>query len=337
MSEILVKVTRGNQIESIHRGHIVIANAKGDILHQLGDPDFTICLRSCTKPLQALPIITTGAADKFSLTPAELAVMSGSLNGQDFQVSAIKSILNKIGLDEHSLQCGVHRPSHRKTAKRLEEEGKKPSPLHNNCAGKHSAMLTLCVYHEWPLDNYISKEHPVQQLILQTVSSMTEVPIEEIGIGIDGCGVPVYFLPLKNLAGSYAKLTSSSDQSIHRLMEAIFFHPEMIAGDERICTDIMRTLGKKVFAKTGAEGGYAMSIMEKGWGIAIKIEDGNNRAVNPVIIETLKQLAILTRKEEDKLYTYHHSVIKNHRKETVGSVEAHFSLINHPISENCKK
>ena len=326
MSEILVKVTRGNQIESIHRGHIVVANAEGEIIYHLGDPDFKICMRSCAKPIQALPVITTGAADRFSLTPAELAAMSGSLNGQDFQVNAIKSILSKIGLDERSLQCGVHRPSHRPTAKKLQEEGKKPSPLHNNCAGKHSAMLTLCIHHGWPLNNYTSKEHPVQQLILKTVSSMTDVPVEEIGIGIDGCGVPVFFLPLKNLARSYARLTSTSDQATQQLMDAILSHPEMIAGDERICTDIMRLLGKKVFAKTGAEGGYAMSLMEKGWGIAIKIEDGNNRAMNPVVIDSLKQLKIVTEKEVDKLKTYHHPAIKNHRKEIVGSIETQFTL-----------
>ena len=112
------------------------------------------------------------------------------------------------------------------------------------------------------------------------------------------------------------------------MIEAILSCPEMIAGDGRVCTDIMRALGKKVFAKTGAEGGYAMSLMEKGWGVAIKIEDGNNRAMQPVIIETLKQLEILTRKEEDKLQPYHHPVIKNHRKEIVGSIEAQFSLTN---------
>jgi len=328
MSEILVEVTRGNHIESIHRGHIVVIDSKGDILYLIGDPDFKICLRSCAKPLQVLPVISTGAADKFSFTPEELAIMSGSLNGQDFQVKTIKSILNKIGLDEHFLQCGVHRPSHRATAKKLQEEGKKPSVLHNNCAGKHIAMLTLCVHHRWPLNNYMVKEHPVQQLILKTVSSMTEVPVKEIEIGVDGCGVPVFFLPLKNLARSYAQLTSASDQAIHRLMEAILSHPEMIAGDERICTDIMRVLDRKVFAKTGAEGGYAMSLMREGWGVAIKIEDGNNRAMQPVIIEILKQLKVLNIEEEDKLQSYHHPVIKNHRGEIVGSIKARFSLTN---------
>ena len=328
MSEILVKVTRGNQIESIHRGHIVVANAEGETLYHLGDPDFKICMRSCAKPIQALPVITTGAADRFSLTPAELAATSGSLNGQDFQVNAIKSILSKIGLDERSLQCGVHRPSHRPTAKKLEEEGKKPSPLHNNCAGKHSAMLTLCIHHGWPLNNYTSKEHPVQQLILKTVSSMTNTPVEEIGIGIDGCGVPVFFLPLKNLARSYARLTSTSDQATRQLMDAILSHPEMIAGDERVCTDIMRVLGNKVFAKTGAEGGYAMSLMEKGWGVAIKIEDGNMRALYPVIVETLRQLRVLSGEDEKSLGAYHHPLIVNHRKEVVGGINAQFDLIH---------
>jgi L-asparaginase II len=328
MSEVLVYVTRGDQIESIHRGHIIVADSHGKIVYHLGDPDHTICLRSCGKPLQALPVITTGAADVFHISPAELAVMSGSLSGQDFHVKAITSILDKIGLDEHALHCGIHRPSHRQTARKLQQDGEQPSSLHNNCAGKHVAMLTLCVYHGWPLENYISPEHPVQQLIVDTVSSLTEVPVEQIGIGIDGCGVPVFFLPLAHLVRSYAKLTDFSDQAISRLMEAALSNPEMIAGDERICTDIMRISGKKIFAKTGAEGGYAMSLMEKGWGVGIKIEDGNNRALYPVIVETLRQLQVLSREDEKSLEAYHHPLIVNHRKEIVGSINAEFNLIH---------
>jgi L-asparaginase II len=328
MSEVLVHVTRGNQIESIHRGHIIVADSHGTIVYHVGDPDYNICLRSCGKPLQALPVITTGAVDAFHISPAELAVMSGSLSGQDFHVKAITSILDKIGLDGHFLQCGIHRPSHRPTAKKLQESGNKASPLHNNCAGKHVAMLTLCVYHGWPCDNYTAREHPVQHLILNTVSSLTEVPVDHIGIGIDGCGVPVFFLPLARLARSYAKLTDFSDRAIRRLMEAVLSYPEMVAGDERICTDIMRTSGEKIFAKTGAEGGYAMSLMGEGWGVAIKIEDGNKRALYPVIIETLKQLNALTREAEERLKAYHHPLITNHRQEVVGSINAQFNLIH---------
>ena len=327
MTDVLVEVTRGNQVESIHRGHIVVADSRGTILFRVGNPQSVICFRSCGKPLQALPIITSGAADRFHLTPAELAVMSGSLSGQDFHVTTIKSILDKIGLAAGFLDCGIHRPSHRQTARKMQQEGGKPTPLHNNCAGKHVAMLTLCVYHGWPLENYISPDHPVQQLILDTVSSLTEVPVEQIGIGIDGCGVPVFFLPLVRLAQAYAKLTSREDGAISRLMEAALSNPEMIAGNERICTDIMLTLGKKVFAKTGAEGGYAMSLMEKGLGVGIKIEDGNNRALNPVVVEVLRQLEVLSREDEKSIETYHHPLIANHRKEVVGAINAQFRLL----------
>jgi len=328
MSEVLVHVTRGNQIESVHRGHIVVADTHGTPVYHLGDPGHTICLRSCGKPLQALPVITSGAADAFHISSAELAVMSGSLSGQGFHVKAIRSVLDKIGLDAGFLDCGVHRPSHRQTAWELQRDGEKPSPLHNNCAGKHVAMLTLCVYHGWPLENYISPEHPVQQLILDTVSFLTEVSVGKIGIGIDGCGVPVFFLPLVSLARAYAKLTSRADPAICKLVEAVLSYPEMIAGDERICTDIMRIAGKKVFAKTGAEGGYAMSLMEKGWGVGIKIEDGNNRALYPVIVETLRQLQVLSGEDEKSLGAYHHPLIVNHRKEIVGGIIAQFNLIH---------
>lgn len=328
MSAVLVHVTRGNHLESIHRGHIAVVDSRGTVVHHVGNPVQTVCLRSCGKPLQALPVITTGAADAFHILPAELAVMSGSLSGQEFHVKAIASILKKIGLDEHALNCGIHRPSHRPTAKRLEESGCRASPLHNNCAGKHAAMLTLCVHHGWPCENYTAQEHPVQRLILSTVSSLTEVPPEQIGTGIDGCGVPVFFLPLAHLARSYARLTDFSDPAIRRLMEAVLSHPEMIAGDERVCTDIMRACGKRIFAKTGAEGGYAMSLMEEGLGVAIKIEDGSQRALYPVLVETLKQLNVLSREAEETLEAYHHPRIKNHRKEIVGSIDTHFTLIN---------
>ena len=333
MSEILVRVMRGSHVENLHRGHIVVANTKGKILYKVGDPDFLFCLRSCAKPLQALPIIETGAADRFNFTEAELAAFCGSLNGQDFHVKTVEGILAKIGLDESHLRCGIHQPSHRGTAKKLSSEGRLPLPLHNNCAGKHAAMLTLCVFNSWPTENYCSIDHPVQQMILDKVSQMTEVSKGDIGVGIDGCGVPVFFLPLKQLALSYAKLTETlpsgeetKESPLARMMRAALKHPEMIAGDERICTDIMRNLHKRVFAKTGADGGYAMSIMDKGLGIGIKVEDGNVRALHAVVIETLNQLGLLREKERRNLAKYRRPVILNYRREEVGMVEPVFRL-----------
>ena len=326
MPEPLVEVTRGELIESVHGGHIVVADESGAILYHLGDPLFNLCLRSCAKPLQALPLIATGAADRYHLTPPELAVMCGSLNGQDFQVAAILSILDKIGAGEGHLKCGIHQPSHRHTAQKLKDAGMVATPLHNNCAGKHAAMLALCAHHGWSFDDYIGLKHPVQSLIRDTIASLSGVPARQIGTGIDGCGVPVFFLPLANLARAYARLTSTSDPAISRLMDAALSHPEMIAGDERVCTDVMRALGKKVFAKTGAEGGYALSLMEKGWGVAIKIEDGSGRALSPAVVETLSQLGIAGGDELKRLQPYHRTPLYNHRKEVVGEVKACFHL-----------
>jgi L-asparaginase II len=263
--------------------------------------------------------------------------MCGSLNGQDYQVRAVSSILGKVGLSEDHLQCGLHPPSHRPTARLLEEEGKKPRLIHNNCAGKHAAMLALCQFFGWPPENYHQPDHPVQQLILRKISAMTEIPETEIKIGIDGCGVPVFAGPLKNLAWAYAKLAaspararpslSSPDGSLPRLMGAAIAHPEMIAGDQRICTDIMRAAPGKVFAKVGAEGSYGLSLMGQGIGIGIKIEDGSNRGLHPVVVEVLRQMRILDERALAALKSYGPiTSIRNHRKDLVGEIAADFRL-----------
>ena len=337
MSAILVKVIRGGHEESLHRGSIAVVDRQGKLLDSVGDPNFSVCMRSCAKPLQVLPLLESGAADRFGFTAAEIACMCGSLNGQDYQVQAVSSILAKIGLSEDHLQCGLHAPSHRPTARLLEEEGKKPRVIHNNCAGKHAAMLALCVFFGWPPENYFRPDHPVQQLILGKISAMTEVPQEEVKIGIDGCGVPVFAVPLKNLAWAYAKLAvspdavpgnpSPSETAIHRLMKAALDHPEMIAGDQRICTDIMRALPGKIFAKTGAEGSYGLSFMGQGVGIAVKIEDGSNRGLHPTVIEVLRQMNCLDEKALAALKSYGPAVpVRNHRKDLVGEITADFKL-----------
>jgi L-asparaginase II len=337
MSEILVKATRGGYTESLHRGSIAVVDNRGILIDSVGDPEGSTFLRSCAKPLQALPILESSAADQFGFTPPEIACMCGSLNGQDYQVEAVSSILRKIGLSEDYLQCGVHAPSHRPTAKKLEEEGKKPRPIHNNCAGKHAAMLALCMFYGWPTETYPKIENPVQQLILEKISRMTETPKGEVKIGIDGCGVPVFAVPLKNLAWAYAKLAVRPDpermaakdpeRGLHCLMQAALSHPEMIAGDERICTDVMRAAQGRVFAKTGAEGSYGLSLIGQGIGIGIKIEDGSPRALNPVVIEVLRQYGILDSDGLQRLRAYGpKSPILNHRKERVGEIETVFQL-----------
>lgn len=335
MPPLLVEVTRGDRVESCHYGHIAVVDHQGRLQAKLGDPDLWVCLRSMAKPIQTLPVITTGAAQAFGFGPAELALFSGSLNGQDFQVALVEKVLSRLGLTAAHLQCGVHAPSHRPTAQTLAKAGQSPGTVHNNCAGKHAAMLALCVHHGWPVAEYLDPQHPVQQLILQTIAQMTEVPADQITVAIDGCGAPVFYVPLSRIALAYAKMAAAAQgslpsgpvtEALATLTQACLEHPRLIAGDGRLCTDLMQALPGQVFAKTGAEGGYALALVSAGLSAAIKVSDGHARGLNPIVVETLAQLQLLTPAAADALSGYHRPAIKNHRKEVVGQVRPAFIL-----------
>ncbi len=335
MPELLVEVTRGDRVESSHYGHIAVSDPQGNLVARAGDPETWVCLRSMAKPIQALPVITTGAARAFGFGDAELALFSGSLNGQDFQVELVAKVLARLGLSAENLHCGVHAPSHRPTAQALAKAGQSPTTLHNNCAGKHASMLALCVHHGWPVDDYLNTRHPVQQLIVQMIAQVTEVAADEITVAIDGCGAPVFYVPLAKVALAYAKFAAAAQGSqpagnltdaMATLARACLANPRLIAGDGRLCTDIMQALPGRVVAKTGAEGGYALALVDRGLGAAIKISDGHARGLNPTAIETLAQLAVLTADAAAALGGYHRPVIKNHRQEIVGEVRPVFSL-----------
>lgn len=324
---ILVEVTRGPAVESRHRGQIAVMDVRGNLVKQVGDPEALVCMRSLAKPFQALALLTTGAAAAFGFGPEELALFSGSLSGQDFQVELVTRALEKLGLTPEVLQCGVHAPLHRPSAQALTKAGAKPTPLHNTCAGKHTAMLALCVHHKWPLENYLAVDHPVQHLILGTVGRMVGLPREAIKVAIDGCGAPVFYVPLKNIALGYARLAGSQPGSPGgRLMEAILAHPRHIAGDGRLDTELMQALPEKIFAKAGSEGGYAFCLKDGALGVALKIEDGGFRAVNPAVVAILEQLGALTPAAREALAAYAQPRILNHRKEEVGRIQPAFSL-----------
>ncbi len=329
MDNIVVEITRGNIGENFHRAHICILNKDRKIIKKIGDTNFLTFLRSCAKPIQVIPVLTSGAKEKFNLTEKEITIMAGSLNGQDFQVEILKGILNKIGIDESYLQCGIHPPSHKPTRKTLKEY----TVLHNNCAGKHIAMLTLCKFFNYPIEDYYKLEHPVQQLILEEISYFTEIDKKNIKIGIDGCGVPVFAVPLYNFALSYLKLAYPEIISDEKRKEAVKYlminstkYPELIAGDERICTELMRITGNKLFAKVGADGTYGISIFKEKISIAIKIESGNMKVLNIVVLEVLKQLGIISENDLSKLSKFYKIPVLNHRKEIIGEYKPVFKL-----------
>ncbi|MBI4795967.1 MAG: asparaginase [Deltaproteobacteria bacterium] len=324
---VLVEVTRGPAVESRHRGQIAVMDPKGALVKQVGDPEALVCMRSLAKPFQALALMFTGAAEAFGFGPEELALFSGSLSGQDFQADLVTRALARLGLPPDVLQCGVHPPLHRPSAQALSKAGAKPTPLHNTCAGKHTAMLALCVHHKWPIENYLAVDHPVQHLILGTVGRMVGLPREDIKVAIDGCGAPVFYVPLKNIALGYARLAAAQPGSPGGdLLAAILDHPRHIAGDGRLDTDVMLALPGMVFAKSGAEGGYALAVAERGLGVALKIEDGAARALNPTVVAVLEQLGVLTPTAREALASYAQPPILNHRKEEVGRIRPVFSL-----------
>ncbi|MGQ9689657.1 MAG: asparaginase [Desulfobaccales bacterium] len=325
---ILVEVTRGSEVESRHRGEIAVVNGAGRRRAGVGEGEALVCMRSLAKPFQALPLITTGAASAFGFGGEELALMSGSLSGQDFQVALVEKILARLELNPKVLQCGSHPPLHRPTAKTLAQAGEKPTPLHHTCAGKHACMLALCVYHFWPLEDYLNPEHPVQQLILKTVADMVGLAPGDIPVAVDGCGAPVFYAPLANIAQGFARLAvAPPDSPEGRIMAACLRHPRHIAGDGRLETEIMLALPGRVFAKTGAEGGFALALAQEGLGVALKVEDGSSRALGPAIIEIMDQLGLLFPEAREALAPLWRPAIYNHRRQEVGCLRPAFSLL----------
>jgi L-asparaginase II len=331
-STSLVNVFRGNLIESSHRGHVAVVDKKGQLLYYAGNPDEIVFARSSMKPLQTIPVVETGAAGHYEFCDADLSLCCASHNGENMHTNRVLTILDRAGMEEGCLKCGTHPPRWQDTYEELIRNGKEITPQYNNCSGKHTGMLVTAKHMNEPINNYYELDHPVQQRILAVVSEMTEYPKEKIEIGIDGCGVPVHGVPLENLALGYAKLSKCDDlpetrrHAIKQITKAMINAPEMVAGTERFCSDFMRVGKGRFIGKVGAEGVYCIGDLETGLGIAIKIEDGNSRAVYPAAVEVLKKLQLITELQIEELMEHYRPKLRNARNEVVGTLAADFKL-----------
>jgi L-asparaginase II len=321
MSIEIVHVLRGGKVESIHRGDIVIVDSKGNILFEYGNPFKRTFWRSAAKPFQAMPLIAAGGIEEFDLSSKELAMICSSHNGEEKHVEVVKGILKKLGKNISDLNCGVAKPMH---LGRCEEMLKKSTSFtqgNNACSGKHSGMLALGVLKNYNLENYISLEHPIQQEMLKSISEITELDIDEIDIAIDGCGVPVFGLPIINMALAYAKLADKNASDIlKKISSAMCNNPYYVAGTDRLDTIIMEETKGKILAKLGAESVYCMSIIDKGIGIAMKTEDGSYRGLDAVIPALLLKHSYITENEYESIIKRVKIEIKNHREEIVGKL-----------------
>ncbi|MCH7680674.1 asparaginase [candidate division KSB1 bacterium] len=327
MPEIVAEVIRNERVESRHRGYIAVATTNGSLLASLGEVQFRTYIRSAAKPFQIMPLLTSGAVEHFQFTDKELAVIMASHNSESFHLETVKSILKKISLTVEHLKCGSHLPLHKPTAKELLIQKERLTALHNNCSGKHSGMLALAVYKKWPLATYLNQEHPVQVEIKETISRFSEVPADEIHVGVDGCSAPVFFLPVKKMALMYAKLTEGNIEPGERVFNLMSANPEMIAGSDRFDTDLMEALAGRAVSKVGAEGVRCLGIRGSApIGIAIKIDDGSGRASAAVMLEVLAQLDLISQAELDKLSKYRKPVFKNHAGIETGFINVNFKL-----------
>jgi len=340
LAEPLVEVKRGSITESRHRGHIVVVDPEGNIIASLGAPENVTYLRSSAKPLQAIPLLTTGAAERFDFTDREVALACGSHNGEPIHTELAASMLRKIGLGPEALRCGAHEPYSTEAALELRARGEQPSALHNNCSGKHAGMLAVAVHLGASTDNYESPENPVQKAIVDIVSQFSGVAVTDMAIGVDGCAVPAFGITVKAMALAYARLIAplasfdkKTRDACERIVRVMSANPELIGGtSDRLDTELMRAAPRRLVSKVGAEGVYTAGVQPseewpQGLGIAIKIEDGDDKRARPtVVIESLRQLGVLRDESLEAVARYAFFPVKNRRDDVVGEVSASFDL-----------
>lgn len=329
MSTVLAEVQRGTVVECRHRGAIVVADVTGRVVASAGDPGLMTYFRSAAKPFQALPIVTSGAADHFAFTNEELAVCAASHNGEAAHKLVIGGLLAKLGLDETALRCGVVPPIDRETAARVGAGLLAPTQLHCDCSGKHSGMLAVCQQMGWPLETYKEPDHPLQRQIRHILGEYFGVPGEELTTATDGCGVPTFYASVAMLARAWATLVTPPDEyreASRRILDAMAAAPYMVAGRSRICTDLMNLTAPAIVVKSGAEGVFCMALRERGLGVAIKVEDGNGRAFPVIVASLLTQLDLWDDATRDQFLAIQSPRIINHTGTLVGELRAVFEL-----------
>jgi L-asparaginase II len=335
-----VEVTRGGITESRHRGHIVAVEPDGTIAAFLGAPETVTYLRSSAKPHQAMPLLASGAADRYGFNEREIALACASHSGEPIHTEVAAAMLNKIGLGPEALKCGVHEPFSPEVARQLRERGEAPNVLQNNCSGKHAGMLALALHLGAPTETYDEPTNPVQLAIGKTVARFSGIAIEDIAVGTDGCGVPVFGITVKAMALMYARLVSTpadydeqTKKACSRIVSAMTTYPELIGGTaDRLDTEIMRAAPGRLVSKVGAEGVYTVGVLPcadwpRGLGLALKIEDGDDHRARPtVVIESLRQLGILKNESLEAVARYAFFPVRNRRGEVVGEVTPEFKL-----------
>ena len=335
MNPILVEVFRGNAVESAHRGALAVVDADGALVLAIGDVERPIFPRSAVKVLQALALVESGAADRLGLDDEELALACASHGGEPMHTQVAARMLDKAGLDATALECGAHWPYHEESARALAAEHRSPTALNNNCSGKHAGFLCLaCALHTGPnlrqyVEGYVKPEHPVMRAVTAALQATTDFDLESAPRGTDGCSIPTFGIPLRNLARALARigtgvgLRPGHAQAARRLRQAVARAPLMISTTGRFDARVMQRLGERVFCKVGAEGVYCAALPERGLGVAIKIDDGNNARGSEVVMAAAIE-ALVTLNDDDAAFmrAFSDAPLRNWNRLEVGALRA---------------
>jgi L-asparaginase II len=299
---VLAEVTRGNVVESVHRGAVVAVDTEGSLVAWAGNVDHVAYFRSAAKPFQAIPVVESGAAEAFGFTERELALSCSSHDSTPDHQRGVARMLEKIGLHEEDLRCGISPIADEQEQARSVLGLVWPSQLQCECSGEHAGMLAACKQLGYPLDTYVERDHPLQRRIVEIVATVLDMDEDELILGTDGCSIPTFAASIRRFAFAYATLACPQQspikndaglvEAIDRMREAMVAYPVMIGNEGVLDTEIMQATGGRIVAKLGAEGLLCLAVPERGWGIAIASDDGMPRGLGPAAISTLEQLEL---------------------------------------------
>ena len=317
----IAEVTRGGLVESRHSGAYAVVASDGRVAASAGDISQAVYPRSAIKAFQCLPVIESGTADHFGFSDEEVALACASHNGEAEHVRVARSMLKKAGNAENLYECGAHWPMEINAQHRAVRESSDPLQVHNNCSGKHAAMLALARQLGADPAGYVERDHPVQRAIARSIGSICDCDIDSAAWGVDGCSVPTWAIPIRNMALGFARLAAPAHQAGQRIINAVRHNPFMVAGTGRFDTELMRAL-PRVFVKVGAEGVYCGSIPHAQLGIALKCDDGATRAAEVALASMLAKLDVWTEEEKEILIRFSRHELSNWRGINVGEVRA---------------
>lgn len=340
MNPVLVEAWRGDAVESFHRGAVAVVDGDGTLVAALGDIERPVFPRSAVKLLQALPLVESGAADRFGLTDEELALACASHGGEPTHTRTAAAVLAKAGLDHAVLECGVHWPYHEASAHAMVADGARPSTLHNNCSGKHAGFVCLgCLLADGSdrrgfLAGYAQPAHAVMREVSAALQATTGCDLSRVPRGTDGCSIPTYAFPLRQLAHGFARVATGVGlgpgraAAAARLRRAMASSPFMVAGSGRFDTRVMQALGERVCCKVGAEGVYCAALPEAGLGVALKIDDGNTARACEVAMAALIEAWVPLGDDAERslLAGLSNLTLRNWRGLEVGRLSAHDAL-----------